>query len=59
MGLGDRFFPWAQIVGEVACESELGVSGEDDPGPAVALVGCADTRPGPAQGLLEEPEGVL
>ena len=47
------------ITGEVACQPELGVGGHDDPGPAVALVGCADAWPGPAQSLLEEPEGVF
>src|ERR1019366_2459739 len=53
-------FPWeAEVVNEVACEAELGVGGEDEPGPAVGLFGVAQRWGGPAQGVLEEPEGVL
>src|SRR5450759_5389019 len=53
-------FPWeAEVVNEVACEAELGVGGEDEPGPAVGLFAVAQRWGGPAQGVLEEPEGVL
>ena len=60
MGFGDWFLPGsAEIVGEVAGQPELGVSADDEPGPAVALVGGADAGPGPPEGLFEEPEGVF
>lgn len=58
--LGDWFLPWSmQIVGELACESKLGVGGHDDPGPAVALVGLCGCAAGCNPGLLEESEGVF
>lgn len=49
----------AKVGGEGAGKAELGERGDDDPGPAVGRFGVADLRNGPAQGLLEEPEGVL
>jgi hypothetical protein len=59
-GLVAGFLPWStQIAGEVACQSKLGVGDHDDQDPAFALVRCADAWSDPAQGLLEEPEGVF
>jgi len=39
----------AQIVGEGAGEPELGVAGDDEPGPAVGRLGSAELWCGPAQ----------
>jgi hypothetical protein len=39
----------------MAGQAELGVGGQDQPGPPVGLVGVAQPGPGPAEGLLEEP----
>src|SRR3954451_3910273 len=48
-----------QIVGVAASESELGVCGDDQPGPAVPGSRVTDLRCGPAEGLFEQPEGVF
>src|SRR5207247_6516698 len=56
----DRFLPWAaQVVSEVSGQTELGVGGQDQPGPPVGLVRMTQPGSGPAQGLLEESEGVF
>jgi transposase len=39
--------------------TQLGVAGDGQPGPAVGGLGGAELRAGPAEGLLEQPEGVL
>jgi|ERR1035437_6040534 hypothetical protein len=53
-------FPWeAEVVDEVSGEAEWGVGGDDQPGPAVGLVGGLQRRCGPAEGALDEAEGVL
>ena len=44
---------------EVAGDPELGVGGDQEPGPAVGGGGVPQQRPGPAELLLEEPERVL
>ena len=49
----------AKVLGEGAGEAELGVGGDDQPGPEVGRVRVADLGNGPAQGLLEQPEGVF
>src|ERR1035441_9151100 len=49
----------AQIAGEMPGEAQLGMAGDDDPGPPVSGGGVADLRGGPAEDLLEQPEGVL
>ena len=49
----------AQVSGERAPEAELGVAGDDQPGPAVRGGRVADLRDGPAEDLLEQAEGVL
>ena len=49
----------ADVGGEVAGEAELGVAGDDQPGPAVGGGRVAELRPGPAELLLQEPERVL
>src|SRR3954470_21790257 len=55
-----RPFPGAaQIVRERAGEAQLGVRGEDQPGPAVGRGRATQPRAGPAQGLLGEADGVL
>lgn len=52
--------PGAESAGcEWPCEAGLGVGGEDQPGPAVGCLGGSDFRCGPAEGLLEQTEGVL
>ena len=48
-----------QVAGEVPGEAELGVSGDDQPGPAVGGVRVADFGGGSAEGLLEQAEGVF
>jgi hypothetical protein len=55
-----RAFPGqAQVVGEGAGEAELGVAGDDQPGPPVGGAGVADLGGGPAEDLLEQAEGVF
>ena len=49
----------AQVDGEVAGQAQLGVRGDDQPGPAVGGGGVTQLGANPAEGLLEEPEGVL
>jgi hypothetical protein len=49
------FWPRAKAPGQ----TQLGVDGEDHPGPPVRRPGGADLRAGPAEGLLEQAEGVL
>ncbi len=54
------FFPGtASVACEGAGETELGVGGDDQPGPAVGGLGGADLRGGPGEGLLEQAEGVF
>lgn len=55
-----RPFPrMAKVTSERDGQAELGVGGNDQPGPAVGLLGGADPGRGPPQGALGEPEGVL
>ena len=49
----------AQVTGEGPGEAELGVDGDDQPGPAVGGLRGADLWAGPAEGLFEQPEGVF
>lgn len=49
----------AKVRSERPGEAELGVRGAHQQGPAVSRFGCAAPRPGPAEGLLEESEGVF
>ncbi len=57
---GGGFLPRAaEVFGEVAGQPELGVRGDDQPGPAVRGLGGAQAGPGPVQGLFEEPERVF
>jgi len=58
-GIGGSFPGAAQVAGEAAGEPELGVRGEDEPGPGVRGVRVTQAGPGPAEGLFEQPEGVL
>lgn len=52
--------PWsAEVGGQGSGEVELGVSGQDQAGPAVGCGGLAQPWAGPTEDLLEEPEGVL
>src|SRR6516165_1588736 len=48
-----------QVGGEGPGQAELGVAGDDQPGPPVRGGGVADLRRGPAQDLLEQAECVL
>jgi putative transposase len=56
---GGPFPGQAQVRGERPGEPQLGVDGDDEPGPPVRGGRVADLGPGPAEHLLEEPEGVL
>jgi hypothetical protein len=47
------------VFGERPGEVQLGVAGDDQPGPAVGGGRVAELRAGPAEVLLEEPERVL
>lgn len=58
-GLAGPFPGAPEILGEGPGEAELGVGGDDQPGPQVGRVGIPDLRGGPAQGLFHQPEGVL
>ncbi|HEY3735453.1 MAG TPA: hypothetical protein VGL63_16210 [Streptosporangiaceae bacterium] len=49
----------AQVGGKLAGEAELGVAGDDQPGPPVGGGRVAQPGPGPAEDLLEEPERVF
>jgi len=49
----------AQAIGQWPGLAELGVAGEDEPGPPVSSLRVADLGRGPAEDLLEQPEGVL
>jgi hypothetical protein len=42
-----------------ARRAELGMAGDDDPGPPVRGGRVPEFRGGPAEDLLEQPEGVL
>ncbi len=59
LGRGRSLPGTAQVAGEGAGQPELGVAGDDQPGSAVGGFRVADLRCGPAEGLLEQPEGVL
>ena len=48
-----------QVGGEGPGEAELGVAGDDQPGPPVGGGRVAQLGPGPAENLLEEPERVF
>ena len=53
-------FPGEPVVGDEATpEPELGVGGDDEPGPSVGLFGCGDRGCGPAERCLDEPERVF
>ena len=57
---GGGFLPGAtEVLGEGTGEPELGVSDDQEPGPAVRRLGATEFRGGPAEGLLREAEGVL
>jgi hypothetical protein len=43
----------AKVLGQRSGEAELGVRGDDEPGPAVGGLWGADLRCDPAQGLFE------
>ncbi len=49
----------AEVCGHGAGEPELGVAGEDEPGPPVGGGGVAELGAGPAEDLLKEPERVF
>ncbi len=48
----------AEICGERTGEAELCVGGQDEPGPAIGRGRVTEPEPGPAEGLLEQAEGV-
>ena len=48
-----------EVGSEAAGEVQLGVAGQDEPGPPVGGGRVAQLRAGPAEDLLEEPERVL
>src|ERR1019366_5208355 len=58
---GDRgSFPGEGLLVEgFAGQAEWGVGGDDQPGPAVGLVGGLQRWCGPAEGAFDEAEGVL
>ena len=47
------------ILDGAAGQAELGVGQQHQPGPAIGLLGVADARRGPVEGLLTEAVGVL
>jgi hypothetical protein len=55
-----RTLPRQPSVGDPdARQPELGVGGQDQPGPPVGLFGVSEPRSGPAQGLLQEADSVF
>ena len=59
LGWGGSLPGAAEIVGEAAGQPQLGVGGDDQPGPAVPGGGVTDLGYGPAEGLFEQAEGVF
>ena len=59
LGRGRSFPGPPEIIGEAPGQPKLGMRDDDQPGPAVSGGGIAELRDGPAQGLLEQPEGVF
>ena len=58
--VGSRMFPWhAHVADQWTSQPQLPAGGGDQPGPAVSCIRIARTDGGPAEGLLEEAEGVL
>src|ERR1035437_1075266 len=58
-GVAESFPGQALVVDEPAGQAQLGVGGDDQPGPAVGLVGGLQRWCGPAEGAFDEAEGVL
>jgi hypothetical protein len=56
---GGPFPGVAQVRSERAGEAQLGVAGDDQPGPPVRRLRVADFRGGPAEDLPVQAEGVL
>jgi hypothetical protein len=54
-GLAGPFPGQALVVDVVAGQAQLGVGGDDEPGPTVGLLGGAQRRGCPAEGVLDEP----
>jgi hypothetical protein len=52
---GIGFYSAAHVGGQVAGQSQLGVGGEDQPGPGVGRPRVAQVRGGPAQSLFQGP----
>ena len=58
-GPGGSFPGPEEVLGQGPGEAEVGVSGDDQPGPAVRRLGGAELRAGPAERLLDHPEGMF
>jgi hypothetical protein len=58
-GQGGPFPGQAQIRRQRPGEPELGMGGDDDPGPSVSGGRATEFRGGPAKDLLEQAEGVF
>ena len=58
-GRGGPFPGQAQVRCQRPGEPQLGVAGDDDPGPPVRCLGVSEFRGGPPEDLLEQPERVL
>lgn len=58
-GLGGPLPGAPEVRSGSAEEPELGVGGDDEPGPAVCGLGTAELGAGPAERRLDHPEGVL
>ena len=58
-GRGGPFPGAAQVISQRAGETELGVAGDDQPGPPVSGGGIANLRGGPPENLLEQAKGVF
>jgi hypothetical protein len=56
---GGSFPGAAQVSGERPGEAELGVAGDDQPGPPVRGLRVTEPRGGPSQNLLEQAESVF
>src|SRR5664280_2544127 len=49
----------AEVLDDGSGQAQLGVGGDDERGPAVGLLGGTHRGCGPAEGVLDEPEGVF
>ena len=58
-GVAGAFPRHAHVVYQASGQAQLGVGGDDEPSPAICLLGHLQRGSGPAEGVLDEAVGVL